>query len=221
MANPQGYPPQGYQDQTQYAQGEAQQFDGTQTPAAPAPGAAKKKRAYAGQAFDYGAGANTGAAAGAAPSTPAYGAATPAYGFPGQQPGQQAFQQPAGYQAPAYGQPQAAQPAAQQAYGQPQQYDAPQGGYQPPAQGGVAGMTQQFGQMGMGAQQQQPPQQPAAAPGTGMARLNPLQPVDITMQGQPFHVSDLDLLPPPLILPPNASHNNLNARLLLTISSQA
>jgi len=81
-------------------------------------------------------------------------------------------------------------------------------------------MTQQFGQMGMGAQQQ-PPQQPAAASGAGMARLNPLQPVDITMQGQPFHVSDLDLLPPPLILPPNASNNNLDVRTLLTSFSRA
>jgi len=209
MANPQGYPQQGYQDQAQYAQGDGQQYDGTQA-AAPAPGAAKKKRAYAGQAFDYGAGANTGGAA-QAPSTPAYGAAAPVapgYGFPGQQPPQQAFQQPAGYQAPGYpqqapyGDPNA-QPAAQQpAYGQPQQYD-PQAGYQAPAQSGFAGMTQQFQNMTMG----QPAQQPAAAgaPAAGMARLNPLQPVDITMQGQPFHVSDLDLLPPPLILPPNSS----------------
>ena len=68
-------------------------------------------------------------------------------------------------------------------------------------QGAVAGVTQQFGQMGMN-QQPQPAsaaQQPAAA----AQRLNPLQPVDISGQGAPFHVADLDLPPPPIILPPN------------------
>lgn len=63
-------------------------------------------------------------------------------------------------------------------------------------------MTQQFGQMGFNGQQQQPAPQPQqVAPAT--QRLNPLQPVDISVQGAPFHVSDLDLPPPPLILPPN------------------
>jgi protein transport protein SEC24 len=36
-------------------------------------------------------------------------------------------------------------------------------------------------------------------------RLNPLQPVDISLQGQPFHVSDLDQPPPQIILPLNVS----------------
>jgi protein transport protein SEC24 len=63
-------------------------------------------------------------------------------------------------------------------------------------------MTQQFGQMGMGAQPPQPlpPQQQGV-----QMRLNPLQPVDISAQGAPFHVSDLDQPPPPIILPANAS----------------
>jgi len=220
MANPQGYPPQGYQDQAQYGQQEAPQPDG-QAQAGygqPAGAAGKKKRAYAGQAFDYGTGANSAATAGQTQQPPTGGAygggAQPAgYGFPQQQAqqgyGQPAYGQQQGYQQPGYGD-QTAQPAQQQQsqYGQPQ-YDA-QGGYQPAAQGypavgaqpGVAGMTQQFGQMGMGAQQ---PQQQSVGAAAGAQRLNPLQPVDITMQGQPFHVSDLDLAPPPLILPPNVS----------------
>jgi protein transport protein SEC24 len=72
-----------------------------------------------------------------------------------------------------------------------------------PQQQGMAGMTQQFGQMGMGGQQ---PPQPPQPQGQGVPmRLNPLQPVDISLQGQPFHVSDLDQAPPPIILPPNVS----------------
>lgn len=64
----------------------------------------------------------------------------------------------------------------------------------------MQGMTQQFSQMGMGGQPAPQPQQPAT-----QLKLNPLQPVDISMQGQPFHVSDLDQPPPPIILPPNVS----------------
>lgn len=68
-------------------------------------------------------------------------------------------------------------------------------------QQGMQGVTQQFSQMGMGGTPQpQPAQQPQMP-----VRLNPLQPVDISMQGQPFHVSDLDQPPPPIILPPNSS----------------
>lgn len=71
-------------------------------------------------------------------------------------------------------------------------------------QQGVQGITQQFGQMGMGGQTPQP-QQPQQAPPMASQRLNPLMPVDISPQGQPFHVSDLDQPPPPIILPPNSS----------------
>ncbi|TKX21717.1 protein transport protein SEC24 [Elsinoe australis] len=199
--------PQGYQD-GQYAQDGGQQYD-AQQPAAPAAAGGKKKRAYAGQAYDFG--ANNAAAAqtppaqgmpygGAAPAA----AATPAYGAYSQQPAQQGYGQP-GYPDPN------AQPAAGQQYGQPQYdaqagYQAPQAGYPAPGaaptpQGGMAGITQQFGQMGFGQQAAAQPQQAAPA----MQRLNPLQPVDISVQGAPFHVSDLDLPPPPLILPPNSS----------------
>jgi protein transport protein SEC24 len=66
---------------------------------------------------------------------------------------------------------------------------------------GVQGVTQQFAQMGMGGQ----PAQPAQPPGGAQLRLNPLQPVDISLQGQPFHVADLDQPPPPIILPANVS----------------
>lgn len=64
-------------------------------------------------------------------------------------------------------------------------------------------MTQQFAQMGMGGQQTAAAQ-PQAAPAMA-ARLNPLMPVDISPQGAPFHVTDLDQPPPPCILPPNVS----------------
>ena len=197
-----------YQDQ-QYGQ---QDQDGTQQQAstpAPVEGAAKKKkRGYAGQAFDFGTGANAGAAA-AAPlgGQPAPGAG--AFGYPAQPAQQPAYGMP---QQPAYGQPGYADPAAQQqaaaygqpAYGQPAGYEAPQTGYpQQPAPGvaqpGVQGVTQQFSQMGMGGQ---PSQQPQTVPQAAQ-RLNPLIPTDISMQGQPFHVSDLDQPPPAIILPPN------------------
>jgi protein transport protein SEC24 len=195
MANPQEYPPQGY-SQEEYDQPQAPAPGGQQLPT-------KKKRAYAGQAFEFGTGANAGMAP-PPPATP-YGAAQPAaaYGY-----GAPIQQQPAGYPDPMQHQ----QPA----------YGAPPAGYQPPdaygaAPGGVAAMTQQFGQMGMAPQQQlhQQPQQlqhqPAQSPlpgqqGPGVSlRLNALQPVDISVQGAPFHVSDLDLPPPPIILPPNSS----------------
>ncbi|GAM85599.1 hypothetical protein ANO11243_036060 [Dothideomycetidae sp. 11243] len=191
----QGYPQQGYPDGSQYAQDGQQPYDDQSAGAQAAPAAAggKKKRAYAGQAYEFGAGANNPAAAGQQPPPPQtapYGAA-PAYG---QQP---AAQQ--GYQQPGYG-----APGAQGAGYQPPQagYPGP-GAQQPAAQGVMAGMTQQFGQMGFGGQQQPAPQPQQAAP--AVQRLNPLQPVDISVQGAPFHVSDLDLPPPPLILPPNTS----------------
>ncbi|KAG9761241.1 hypothetical protein E4T50_01171 [Aureobasidium sp. EXF-12298] len=186
MANPQGYPAQGY-SQEEYDQSQS----GTPVPA-PSQAPARKKRAYAGQAFEFGAGANAGApATQTPPPAAAYGAAQPAAGYGYGAP----VQQPAGYPDP--------QQQSAAAYG------APAAGYQPPdaygaAPGGVPGMTQQFAQMGMAPQQQQPaqaPQQPAPV----AQRLNPLQPVDISVQGAPFHVSDLDLPPPPIILPPNSS----------------
>lgn len=178
MAAPQG----GYPPQEGYGQAPAQP---------PAPGAAptaqpggKKKRAYAGEAFDLGSGAN--AALGGQPKAggdyAAYAAQAAAAGYP-----------PAGY---------GTDPAAG--------YTAPQapavGGYQPPVAGypapgnaGVAQVTQQFGQMGVSDPQQPVPQQqvPRAVP------LNQLYPTDLLTQ--PFNVAELDYPPPPIILPPNVS----------------
>ncbi|KAK3724482.1 COPII subunit [Vermiconidia calcicola] len=186
----------------QYAQ------DGTyqQEQRAPAGAAAKKKRGYAGQAYEFGAGPN--AALGGQPAGGAGypGSSTPAagnYGFPGQQsaPQQPSYGMP---QQSQYGDPNIQGQPVQPAYGQPQ-YGAPQGGYEPPqaaypAQGqqpGVQGMTQQFQQMNVA-------NQPQGAPAQQM-RLNPLQPIDISPQGQGFHVTELDQPPPPIVLPPNSS----------------
>ncbi|KAK5115170.1 COPII subunit [Meristemomyces frigidus] len=201
-------------DASQYAQDGA---DAQAQQAAPAPAGGKKKRdRYAGQAYEFGAGANAGlagqppAAGGQFPGSPALAAAA-SYGYPGQQP-QPSYGVP---QQPPYGDQGVQSPGAQPAYGQPG-YGAPQaGGYDPPqpaypaAQGatgmlqqGMQGVTQQFSQMGMGGTPQ--PQQAQQPPATQM-RLNPLQPVDISVQGQPFHVTDLDQPPPPIILPPNSS----------------
>ena len=193
MANP-------YQDPQQ----DGTYDDQSASPQAPT-AASKKKRAYAGQAYEFGAGGNAAlggqqaqggqppAAAGyGAPAAAAYGA-TPAAGMYGG----------GGAGAPAYGYPQAPQvPEQATPYGQPA-YGQPQGGYEAPQQqqqGGVAGVTQQFGQMGVGGTPQ-----PQQVPGVPAQRLNPLVPVDISMQGAPFHVSDLDQPPPPIILPPNVS----------------
>lgn len=186
-----------------------------EAPAAAA-AAGKKKRTYAGQAYEFGAGANAALGgqqtAGGQYAAPAGGAGQygypaaqqPSYGMP-PQPGYDANQPAAGaqgqsgYAAPAYGgQPggyQPPQPEQQQSYSQ---------GAANMLQQGVQGVTQQFSQMGFGSGQpaQPPPQQ---QPGLPAQRLNPLMPVDISVQGQPFHVSDLDQPPPPIILPPNVS----------------
>lgn len=212
-SNQPGYPPQGYQDQAQYGQEVAQDYSGTpqpgfEQPAAPLPAGGKKKRAYAGQAFEFGAGPNAGAQppAAAAAAFPGAGPAT-GYGYPAQQPQQM------GYQQPAYGDAAAQQPQAaygQPAYAAPAAYQAPDASYVAPGaapmmQGGVAGVTQQFSQMGMGQSAQPAPAQQPAQP---MQRLNPLVPVDLSVQGQPFQVADLDVPPPPIILPPNVSQFN-------------
>lgn len=185
--------------------------------AAPAPtgAAAKKKRAYAGQAYEFGAGANAALGGQQAGGTQYPGSApnVGGYGYPGQQAQQQQQQPSYGMpQQPQYGDAHLQNQGVQPAYGQPQ-YGASQGGYEPPqqaypAQGatgmlnqGIQGVQQQFQQMNIGGQQQPQQQQPPPQ----MMRLNPLQPVDISMQGQPFHVTDLDQSPPPIILPPNVS----------------
>lgn len=57
----------------------------------------------------------------------------------------------------------------------------------------MAGATQAMGQMNI----QQAPQQ--------RQQLNPLYPSD--MLNQPFQVSELDIPPPSIIIPPNVSKN--------------
>lgn len=214
MAAPQeGYPGQGYPapDPYEQQQSPAQPGFGTTSPP-PQPGQAehdggkKKKRGYAAQAYDFGAGANSalggqpqGGGQFAAPGqAPAYGGG---YAAPDAQPayGQPQYGAPAG--APIPGQ----QPAPYGGVGQPQYggvgYQPPDAGYPGPGApaGGVAGITQGMGQMGVGAQPQAQPQQVPGRP----AALNQLYPTDLL--NQPFNVAELDLPPPAIILPQNVS----------------
>ncbi|KAH7249678.1 uncharacterized protein BKA55DRAFT_567576 [Fusarium redolens] len=196
-----GYPAQQYD---QYAAQEQQPQQAYEDPAAAQQqqphdqGHKKKKRGYAAQAFEVGTGANAvaGAQTGGAPQQ---------FGAPPAQPGYGGYQAepqaaaPQGYQYPqGYG---AQQPAAPQ---------APQYGYQAPDQGyptpgaqqpapGVGGITQGVGNMNIGGQAQQP--QGAQPPRPAV--LNQLYPTDLL--SQPFNVSELDLPPPPIVLPPNTS----------------
>ncbi|TKA70022.1 Protein transport protein SEC24 [Cryomyces minteri] len=206
MSNPQGgYPPQGYPAQgetehletAQYDQSQQPGFDG-QAPQPPQPVGGKKKRAYAGQAFEFGAGANAATAGQQPPLTAFPGATQPAqYGIYPQQPAYGDQGPPALPGQPGYGQA----PYGPTGVG----YQPPEASYPAPGAntmmgGGVSGVTQQFSQMGMGGGQQA--QQPQAAPGV-QQRLNPLIPTDLT--AHPFNVAELDMPPPPIILPPNAS----------------
>lgn len=187
MSTPQGgYPPQdGYGQQS--------------PPPAAAPGAVpqpqvggKKKRAYAGEAFDFGSGANAGLGGQqqGGGNYGAYAAQAAAAGYP-----------PAGYGVD----PNAGYvPPQGHATGAVGGYQAPTAGYPGPAEPGVAQVTQQFGQMGVTDPHQMPPQPmqpsqqvPRAVP------LNQLYPTDLLTQ--PFNVAELDYPPPPIILPPNVS----------------
>jgi protein transport protein SEC24 len=204
MSAPQdGYPPQGYPQADPYAQQPQQPgFANAASPPPPAghvdAGGKKKKRGYATQAYDFGAGANS--ALGNAP--PAAGVA-PAFGG-----------YPAAAEAPAaYGVPYAANagvPAtAQPSYGQPLspsgEYQRPDVGYPGPGAPapGVGGITQNMGQMGLGAQQAAPAQQGQGGAAARQMTLNQLYPTDLL--NQPFNVAELELPPPPIILPPNVS----------------
>lgn len=188
MSAPQdGYPPaEGYGQPAQYGD-------------APAPIAPKKKaRGYAAQAYDFGAGGNAALGGGAPPAPGStFQPAAPQYG------GYSAPEaQPAYGAAPQYGaQLGAGQAIPQQpAYGQPPVagYQAPDAAYPGPgAPQGVAGITQGMSQMGMGGQGAAPMQAGAQRPMV----LNQLYPTDLL--NQPFNVAELDLPPPPIILPPN------------------
>ncbi|EEP80589.1 SEC24 protein [Uncinocarpus reesii 1704] len=193
MAAPQGgYPPpndqQGYGQPYGAPPADAPQANappqGSTHPAGGPTHGGKKKRAYAGQAFEFGSGANA-ALGGQLAGGGAYG------GYP-------APPQPQGYpSAPYPGQP------AQQA---PETYPAGEqmsmGGYQPPAPGypvppagDMSQITQQMGQMSMGGQMQGRAPAPVS--------LTQLYPTDLLAQS--FNVAELDFIPPPIVLPPNAS----------------
>ncbi|KAJ5898786.1 hypothetical protein N7495_003530 [Penicillium taxi] len=178
MAAPQGgYPPQeGYAQPGYDSPAPAQQ---SPAPAQPAPHAApsgKKKRAYAGEAFEFGSGANA-ALGGQQTAGGAYGA------YP-----QQA--QPAGYQQPVYN-------------ADPNQMQQASAGYPAPA-ADVAQMTQQFGGMGMSEPHHMPAVPPLAPvqPAQNI-QLNQLYPTDLI--SQPFSVAELDYPPPPIIVPAGTS----------------
>ncbi|OJJ82795.1 COPII subunit SEC24 [Aspergillus glaucus CBS 516.65] len=149
---------------------------GSPQPGQPPQGqAGRKKRVYAGESFEFGSGANA-----------ALGGQMPAGGSYGYPP-----QPVAGYQ----------QPVAQPMYGaDPASQMQPMAqGYAPPVAPGVAQMTQQFGAMGMADPHQMAPQPAQARP----VSLNQLIPTDLL--SQPFNVAELDLPPPPIILPPGTS----------------
>ncbi|KKY24605.1 putative protein transporter sec24 [Phaeomoniella chlamydospora] len=194
MASPQGgYPAQGYPQQDGYGQDAQYPQEGydagaTSPPpaenhatAAPAAHGGRKKRAYAGQAYEFGAGTNS-----------ALGGQQPAGGQYATYSQPETSQQPA-YDAGGYGQ---AQPPVAQGYQDPAVggYQAPAPGY--PAAGGVGQVTQQMGAMNMA-------DKPAAAPLARGTQLNQLYPTDLL--NQPFNVAELDYPPPPIVLPPNTS----------------
>lgn len=221
MAAPQdGYPPQGY-PQEQYEKSPTQPGFGAPTSPPPQAGpeghevGKKKKRGYAAQAYDFGAGGNAalgGQMQGGGQFQPV--PAAPAYGGYSAQPEPQ----------PTYGQPQYGAPVGGAAPGAPSPgyggaptpyggvgYQAPDAAYPgpgAPAVGGVAGITQGMGQMGMGGQQQPAQlggqvQPPIAQPRPPV--LNQLYPTDLL--NVPFNVAELDLPPPPIILPANVSNS--------------
>lgn len=195
-----------------YGQGQQPPYEGQQyeNPAASPPisggqppldaGGKKKKRAYAAGAFDVGTGGNAGAG-GQLPAGGQFGAPqpmAPGYGGVAPYPGQDQQQQP--QQATGYPAPQQFQQLGSPGYEQPQGYGAQQPAYGAPPAPGVDGITQGMGNMQMGGAQPAPQQQ---QPQGRAGPLNQLYPTDLL--NQPFNVSELDLPPPPIILPPNVS----------------
>ncbi|KAI1814144.1 hypothetical protein GGS20DRAFT_549979 [Poronia punctata] len=190
------YPPQPYGQEAQYAGYEGQ----TSSPppgGAPIDGGKKKKRGYATQAFEFGSGANV-AATGTPPPMPIAGTPQPPQGYGGYAaPG---YDQ-AGYGAPAPAPYDAQQPAAVPLQPAPAQYQAPGPYYSGAAAGGLGPLTQNMAGMNLGGPQQ--PVAPQPAQQQPRLALNQLYPTDLL--SQPFNVSELDLPPPPCVLPPNAS----------------
>lgn len=208
MATPQpGYPPYG---QPGHDINQQEHYDGNQheVPEATSPAqggppaasaAARRKRHYAGQAYDFGGGANS-ALGGQQPGGGAYpGPPAAGYGQPMPQQAQAGPVYGSGPTSPAFG--------GAPAYGQ---QPPGVGGYQPPDPGypshgtphappGVGGITQGMGNMNMGGQVQHQPQY-----AQGRLPMNQLYPTDLL--NQPLNVSELDLPPPPIVLPPNVSN---------------
>lgn len=226
MADPnQGYPPQDPYAQQQSPMQPGFDNAGSPPPTAGGPpdvGGKKKKRGYAQQAYDFGGNAALGGQAQGGGQFQQAGAPAPAYGGFQQQEAQPLMQPQ--YGQPAYGaQPGAPVPGAPAPYGsqQPQYaggvsgYQAPDAGYPGPgaAQAGVAGITAGMGQVGFGGA---PPPAIAGQPQQAGARpavLNQLYPTDLL--NQPFNVAELDLPPPPIILPPNVSFSAPEIKSLL------
>ncbi|KAL1881359.1 hypothetical protein VTK73DRAFT_4366 [Phialemonium thermophilum] len=159
----------------------------------------KKKRAYAAGTFDLGTGANV-ATTNQSPLGGQFGSPQPAIvpgygGYPQQDP-----------QAPGYGDPASVYPSQQSVpasvgvgqYQTPEPYYPSPGA---PAGGGVGGLTSGVSAMHLGSGPQ--PAQPAPAAQARPLVLNQLYPTDLL--SQPFNVSELDLPPPPINLPPNSS----------------
>lgn len=211
MSAPYGYPnSQGYPPQDQYGQppGEAYaEGAGYENTTSPPPqagqsqgdaGGKKKKRGYASQAYDFGAGANS-QLGGQPVAGGTYPPAAQAAGYGGY-PTQQGDGIASGLVSPnPFTQP-------QPMYGQPQPgiggYQPPDAGYPGPAAGGVAGITGGMAQMGFGGAPQAPV--PAGGvPGGARTSMNPLHPSDLA--SQLFNVQELDYPPPPINLPPNSS----------------
>jgi protein transport protein SEC24 len=189
MAAPQGgYPPQeGYGQQAPPAPGYGSPASPPPPPGSvPAQAGGKKKRAYAGEAFDFGSGANAalgGQQPGGGNYTGAYAAQAAVAGYT-----------PAGY---------GPDPAAGYVSPQPVgvgEYQPPTAGYPAPSAAGIAQVTQQFGQLGVSDPHQLPPQLPPQQVPRAIP-LNQLYPTDLLTQ--PFNVAELDYPPPPIILPPN------------------
>lgn len=188
-----GHPQQPDQQAPNYENYEEDAPPGVAPGPAPGPAAGRKKRRdYAGQAYEFGQGGNA-AATPAGPGGPIPGTSISGYSTQ---------QDAAGYPQGGYQQtPAAVQSGSTPMYGI-------QDGYQPPAPGypvqqaqpAVGGMTQQFSQMDMGQKTQAPqPQQAQGRPPV----LNQLYPTDL--QNQPLNVAEMDYPPPPAILPPNVS----------------
>ncbi|KAI4164137.1 MAG: hypothetical protein LQ342_002101 [Letrouitia transgressa] len=190
--------------QSQYGAGSQPQLSENASPVQGGPpmssAAGRKKRQYAGQAYEFGAGGNAALGqpqGGGYPGPPGAG-----YGGYGQQP--QPHQQPNYQQPSTYGTdqrgPQVGVPAG---YGTPPGvggYQAPEPSYSShgaaPLSPGVGGVAQGMEKMNIGGQ----PPQPHQPPQRGIP-LNQLYPTDLL--NQHLNVAELDFPPPPIILPPN------------------